>query len=393
MLAAALPYLRVPGRRMDTHKFVFNCRNCTLVFERPAQAGAQPKVRRKKHDPDDFLTRLAAVDYDPAATCPEWDRFIEDVQPNEDMAHYLQAMLGYSLTADTTEQKVFFLTGEGSNGKSTVIDTIGKLHGNYAVKLPIQSFMDGTQKRGGDATADLALLPARRLVRASEPKMGMALEEGMVKDMTGGEPIKSRGLYEKEMIEFYPDFKVVISANHKPKIRGQDHGIWRRVRIVPFDVRIPDEKQDKRLPDRLEAELPGILNWLLTGLTHWLAHGLPDVDAVKVATETYRSESDPIGQFVQEIVLPKPNASVQAARMYAVYVKWANANGMEPFNRTAFGRRMGEMKFRKERVGNIFYMDVELAREEFGEPQGEPLRDGHARRSGEPPPGNYDGPG
>ncbi|MGH6893055.1 MAG: hypothetical protein ACREEP_12415, partial [Dongiaceae bacterium] len=125
MLGAALPYLRVPARKMDTHKFLFNCRNCTLAFER----GPQPKIRRRKHDPGDFLTRLAAVDYEPAALCPEWDRFIEDVQPNGDMAHYLQAMLGYTLTADTSEQKVHFLTGEGSNGKSTVIDTASKLMG------------------------------------------------------------------------------------------------------------------------------------------------------------------------------------------------------------------------------------------------------------------------
>lgn len=391
MLAAALPYLRVPARDMDTHAFLFNCLNGTLVFERGKEKGQQPRISLKRHDPDDLITRLAHVDYKPGVACPEWDKLLGDVLPKEDVAHYLQVVFGYTMTGDTSEQVVNFLTGEGSNGKSTIVDAISKLEGNYAVKLPIQSFMDGTQKRGGDATADLARLPATRFVRTSEPKKGMALEEGLVKDMTGGEPINSRQLYEKEMVEFYPQFKVIIPANHKPKIRGQDHGIWRRVRIVPFDVLIAKEKQDKQLSKRLEKEYSGILNWMVEGLRYWLAHGLPDVAEVQAATETYRAESDPIGQFVQEVVRAQPGGHVQAARMYSVYQKWANANGMEPWSKTAFGLRMGELKFRKERVGNVFYVDVELAREEFGEPEGG--GDG-GNRGGDPPAHDgYDGPG
>jgi putative DNA primase/helicase len=401
MLAAALPYIRVRADQMNADPMKLTCQNCTLVFERPREKGGEPRITRKRHDPADRITLLAGADYDPAATCEEFRGFVEGILPKEEVRDFVQELFGYAATADISEQKLFLFTGEGANGKSTLIAIVSAVLGgaisarSYAMSTPIETFMvQGGPRKGGEATPDLARLPHRRLLTAGELEDGMRLSEGLVKRVTGGDVIPARGLYEKTIIEFRPTFKLVLFVNKLPIIRGQDHGIWRRVRIVPFEVIIPDDKKDVHLAERIIAnESSGVLNWMLDGLKAWLRGGLSSPEAVKVATEEYRSESDPIGAFAREIMVRKKGATVSASKLYAVYLKWCRANAEEPRKQKTFGRRLRELHFEKERIGTYFYMDVELAQDDFGPAQrhgeeGEPGDDEHP-----PPHRSYDGPG
>ena len=179
----------------------------------------------------------------------------------------------YCPTGVTTEQKLVFNYGEGGNGKSVFIDLIAKMMGPYAVSLPFASLLRDDRKRGAEATPDLARLPGARLVRASEPEKGSRFAEATIKAITGGEEITVRHL-NHGFFDFVPHFKLTLSGNHKPAIRGQDRGIWRRFLLVPWEVNVPDEQQDKDLPAKLWAERDGVLNWILDGVRIWLECGL-----------------------------------------------------------------------------------------------------------------------
>lgn len=245
-----------------------------------------------------IITRLMPVAYDPAARCPRFDAFLARVQPDPEMRGFLQRWLGLSMSG-LKVQKFAFLYGSGANGKSVLIDLIARLLGDYSHSAKIESFTGRNRRGGGDATPDIFPLMGARMVRASEPEEGERLQEGLIKELTGGEPILVRKLHD-DFIEVHPFFKLTMSGNHKPDIRGTDDGIWRRVLLVPFDVQIPESERDQALGEKLWAERSGILNWLVAGLIDYLEGGLQEPAQVLAATEEYRAESDPIGMFLAE---------------------------------------------------------------------------------------------
>ncbi len=353
MVAEAAPYISVPPEAMDEDPLLLNLANGTLQLE-----GACDKL--SPHRREDRLAKLMNVEFDPDATCPTFDRFLEEVQPDADIRLFLQIWTGYCVTGITTEQKLVFNYGEGGNGKSVFIDLIAKMMGPYAVSLPFASLLRDDRKRGAEATPDLARLPGARLVRASEPEKGSRFAEAAIKAVTGGEEITVRHL-NHGFFDFVPQFKLTLSGNHKPAIRGQDRGIWRRFLLVPWGVNVPEEQQDKDLPAKLWAERAGVLNWILDGVRVWLERGLIVPEAVMAATNGYRTDSDPLGRFIAECVEPTPNESVQASVMYEAYKAWCAANAERPWSLTAFGRAMPERGVEKS-VGRIrVYMDVRLA--------------------------------
>lgn len=321
------------------------------------------------HERTRLITRLAGVDYDPKATAPVWQSFLHSVTGgDEQLQHYLQCMVGYMLTGSTREQCIFFLYGDGSNGKSTFLDVLADLFGSYAMNAQSETI---TARRQSDAPrADIARLKGARLVTISECPADVWLDEAIVKQLTGGDTVTARYLYGREF-EFKPEFKLIMATNYKPRIRGTDSGIWRRIRLVPFTQHIPEDRQDLQLPDKLRAELPGILNWALEGLRQWMQassggkrRGLPHCKAVDSATAEYRGEQDRLKQFLEDCTETASGYTIQAGILYQVYRRWCEENGERyPLTGNKFGREVAKVMQRTKTRANFAYQDVRLTDE------------------------------
>jgi len=292
--------------------------------------------RLSPHRSENFITRLAPIRFDSQASAPTWGRFLHEVfERREALICFLQKAMGYSLTGLTDEQVLFILYGVGANGKSTLLRAFRAVLGDYALQTPAETLL---VKRDGHIPNDLARLKGARLVTAVETEDGRQVAEVLVKQMTGGDPVTARFLH-REFFEFVPEFKLFVAANHKPRIRGTDHAIWRRVRLVPFNVVFTNP--DRTLPNRLLAELPGILAWAVEGCRLWQAEGLGLPEEVRVATDTYRQEQDVVGQFIEERCVAAPNAQIKFSDLYDDYVTWCQRNGEEPLKespRSTLGR-------------------------------------------------------
>jgi putative DNA primase/helicase len=248
------------------------------------------------HDRDQLLSKMMPVEYDPTAKAPLFEAFLVRIQPDREMREFLKRWLGLSMCG-LKYQKLAFFFGDGSNGKSVLVDLMGRMFAGYAASMRIESLTGSNRRSGAEATPDLIPLLGARFVRTSEPDQGEKLQEGLIKQLTGGEPIPVRANY-GEQIDLIPHFKLTMSGNYKPEIRGTDNGIWRRVMLVPFDVEIPEEERDEDLGEKLWAERAGIFNWLVDGLLDFIEGGLAPPANVRDATEEYREESDPIGGFL-----------------------------------------------------------------------------------------------
>lgn len=293
------------------------------------------------HRREDLITKLVPIEFDPSATCARWDSFLSQIMGGDpDLVAFLQRAVGYSLTGDTGEQCLFFLHGSGANGKSTFLDLLRTLLGDYAVQADFATFLETTQQKGGPRN-DIAGLAGARLVTSSEVGEGRRLAESVVKTLTGGDVVSARFLYH-EQFEFRPQFKLWLAANHKPVIRGTDYAMWRRVKLVPFKVEIPEADRDQQLAVQLRRELPGILRWAVEGCQAWLEFGLQVPAIVQEATAGYREESDVLGAFLSDmcVLSDSPYHMVRASVLYDAYRRWAEAGGEFVMSQTAFGRRL-----------------------------------------------------
>jgi len=314
----------VESAALDADPNLFNVQNGTLDLR---------TGELRPHDRADLLTKLAPVTFDDGARCPRWDEFLQTVLAGEaELIEFLQTAVGYTLTGHTSEQCMMLLTGDGANGKSTFLEVVGAMAGDYADKADSSTFM-ARSAQAGSARPDLARLRGARYVHAAEVEQGARFAEVFVKQATGGDTLVARPLY-KDEFEFQPQFTIWIGANSRPEIRGTDHAIWRRIREVPFTVKIT--KPDKRLPEKLRAELPGILNWALAGCKRWYADGLPLPDAVRVATQDYRTSQDTVGQFIEACCQLHGEASIAAAELYEAYSSHCTEEGLEPLARPQF---------------------------------------------------------
>jgi putative DNA primase/helicase len=244
----AAPYLEVAPARLDADPMKLNVANGTLVLGR-REGGDY--VEFQPHDPADLITKIAPVDYDPEAVCPNYDAFLAFVQPEAPLRRFLHQWAGISATGDVGEQKLVFFWGKGKNGKSTLVDAWAHVLGEYGESVPIETFLDqGRGRNAGAATPDLAILPGVRFLRTSEPEKGAKLAEALIKLATGGEPLQVRHL-NRDYFKFYPSFKLTMSGNYRPSIAGTDDGIWRRVLLVPWIVTVPEERRDRHLGAKL----------------------------------------------------------------------------------------------------------------------------------------------
>ena len=353
------PYFAIGIERLDADKMKINVNNGTLSIARRADGDY---VQFGPHDPDDLITKISPVDFDPDATCPEYDKFLLRVQPRDEMRRFLHQWGGYSLIGDVSEQILAFFYGKGGNGKSLLIDCWSLVAGDYGETLPIETFLDqGKSRSGGQATPDLALLPGVRLLRTSEPEKGSKLAESMVKLVTGGEPIQARKL-NKDFFRFYPQFKLTISGNYRPTISGTDEGIWRRMRLVPFDVSIPKPERDRHLIDKLRLEASGILNHLLDGLRDWCDSGLIEPDDVTKATAKYRETSDPLGRFLSSCVVSAPGQRVQSSVLHDLYEAWCKSSGEKAWSNRGLSMAMDERGYTRAQSNVMWWHDIKLTK-------------------------------
>jgi putative DNA primase/helicase len=329
MIRMARSDVALQPHQLDSDPWLFNVRNGTVDL-RTGQL--QP------HNQADLLTKQAPVDYDPDAKAPAFQKFLEHVVPDSDVRHFLRRAIGYTLTGHTAEQILLILYGHGSNGKSTLIETILHMFGDYGQQSPPETFLE---QRNSGIPNDVARLMGARFVSASEISDGRRLNESLVKRMTGGDTMTARFM-RSEFFEFQPQFTPWISANHRPEIRGTDHAIWRRVKLVPFDIQIPDEEQDNTLKPRLRSELPGILAWAVRGCLDWQMDGLQEPEIVKAATAEYRGDMDVLGGFLEDRCLTAEGYSEASADLYRAYQDWTKTTGTEAIPARTFGLRLGE---------------------------------------------------
>lgn len=348
---------------MDRGALLINTLSGTLRFTQVRSDHAQgmsgqSEVDLLPHDRDHLLTKVCPVEYDPDAPCPRFMQFLSDIQPNIVMRRFLQRWFGLSLTG-LPVQKLAFFHGGGANGKSVLVDLMARIAGDYAATAKIESLTGKNKKSGSDSQPDLIPLIGARLVRTSEPEDGERLQEGLVKALTGGEPMMIRDLF-SGMIEFQPYFKLTMSGNHLPDIRGGDDGIWRRIMLVTFPVQIAEERRIPKdeLDEILWAERSGILNWLIEGTLDYLNDGLQEPDEVLAATNAYRKDSDPVGTFLADatVVTGYEGDFMTARELIEAFNFWIEERGETRWgNRTVSNRIRGKADtWRHPGTGKMF---------------------------------------
>ena len=348
-LASKQDGMAVTAKSLDADPFLLGVTNGVLDL----RTGKFRETRR-----EDFITKQAGTHYDPDAQCPVWTKFLHRVfDGNEELIQFIQRAVGYSLTGCTSEHALFFLYGGGRNGKTTFTDTIQSLLKEYAHRAPSSLF---TQDRSGrEPEKEIAELVGTRFVVGSEIEEGSRLAESRVKDLTGQDRLTGRRIY-MSSFEFIPSHKLWIFGNHKPEIRGTDMGIWRRMRLVPFSVEIPEEEVDRNLLNKLLAELPGILNWAVQGCVDWQASGLCVPTSVKQATGDYREEEDDFGEFLESVC--ESSGEVERGALFLAYTLWARARSLRfiPSPKT-FAKRLRERGIQERKSGcGRFWLGLSL---------------------------------
>jgi len=310
------------------------------------------KTEFREHRQDDMMTKIANVEYDPNADCPLWKQFIREIMNyKSELINFLQTAAGWALTGDISEQTMFILYGSGANGKSTFLNTIMYILGDYATATPTETFM---KKNGDQTTNDIARLRGIRFVTTTEAEQGRRLSEPLIKRITGNDQMMARFLY-GEFFSFTPTFKIFMATNHKPVIKGTDYGIWRRIKLIPFTTRIPEEKQDKDLELKLRSEASGILNWLLEGTKRWLQERLNAPDEILNATDEYREEMDVIGNFLNDKCLIEKDLTIRIRELYKAYSDWCEDNKEHAVPERFFTLRLKEMGFQQCRTSEARY--------------------------------------
>jgi putative DNA primase/helicase len=326
---------------LDRDPWRLNCLNGTINLK---------TGQLLQHDPQDLITKIVNVRYEPEAECPTWHKFLNRVMDgNDELISFLQRAIGYSLTGKTTEQALFILHGNGANGKSTFLETITRILGDgYAAGTPTETIMMKHFDSG--IPNDVARLKGARFVTVNEVEAGRRLAESKVKQMTGGDTLTARFM-RGEFFDFVPEYKLWIRANHKPDILGTDNAIWRRIRLIPFEVQIPPEEQDPDLVEKLVLEYSGILDWAVAGCLKWQEERLNPPQSVKNATEEYREEMDRLGNWLIERTI-EMDTFTPFKMLFTDYLTWCEENNENPIKQKYFSQSLAERGYSSKRVGH-----------------------------------------
>lgn len=313
------------------------------------------------HDSNFMMSKITYCEYDNSGAKPHmWLKFLDEVtNGNKELQEYIQRSIGYSLSGSTREQCAYFLYGMGNNGKSTFLDVIADMMGGYASNAQPETIM---MKRFGSegANSDIARLKSARFVTSEEPTEGVRLNEGLLKQLTGGSKVTCRFLYGDEF-EYMPEFKIWIATNHKPIIMGTDFGIWRRIKLIPFEVNIPKEKVDKMLKYKLRKEMPQIMRWAVEGCIKWQREGIVEPQCVLEATKEYKQEMDLLAGFLEQCVVIDYDCKdkIASSDLFKAYSRWAKENNEYEMSSKKFFREIGKKLPDKGRDGQgVYYTSI-----------------------------------
>ena len=350
-LASSHPRLAIEGTEWDQDAWVLGVTNGIIDLRtgdlRPGR-------------PDDLVTLVAAVPYNPEARCPRWESFILDIcNKDTHLASFLQQSIGYALTGVTTEQVFWILFGLGANGKSTFLETITRHvipDHSWTMSFPVHTWSESLSEY------QRAELVGRRLVIAKESEQEKRLNTEFVKSLTGSDTINARHPYGRPF-QFVPAAKFILACNHQPIIRDDTHGMWRRVRLVPFTRTFA---VNLNYGDALAAEATGILTWAVRGCLAWHQGGLRAPDAVLQATQAYQQDSDTLARFIAARCLVSSHVQVRAGELFAAYERWCDAEriGDERLSLRTFGERMKRGHPPLPRQRRVTYSGIGLVTEE-----------------------------
>jgi putative DNA primase/helicase len=334
---------------LDQDSWLLNCANGTIDLK---------NGNIREHRREDLITKgvPVALSKDIPAL---WLAFLERIfKSNQNLIDFMQRAVGYCLTGGISERCFFICYGSGANGKTVFLETIRAILGDYSKRTPTETLL---AKRSGAIPNDLARLKGARFVTASESEEGRRLAESSIKDLTGGDVVTARFM-RAEFFEFKPEFKLWLATNHKPVVKGTDDGVWSRIRLIPFEVTIPEGERDHKLLEKLQAELPGILHWAVQGCLEWQKNGLQPPKEVLAATSSYRREMDLVGDFIESCCIKKPQAKTPAREIYQAYCQWSDQNGEYTIAQRRFGSRLAERGFQKFKStgGRIVWVGIGL---------------------------------
>jgi putative DNA primase/helicase len=316
---------------LDRDPWLLNLRNGTLDLR---SADLRP------HEPADLITQISDIEWHDDAACPTWEAFVSSVMGGDlTLVLYLQRLVGYAMTANTTEHLLAFFYGGGRNGKSTFLQTVRAMLGEYSCAAPRDLLFE--DRKGQRHPAEIARLYGKRMAVCAEIGEHTVLDEAKVKDLTGGDAVSVRRMRE-DFWDLIPTHKLFVSGNHKPTVKGDDLGIWRRIRLVPWTVTVGEDEVDRDLPKKLAAELSGILRWAVQGTLEWQRIGLVEPQAVIDATREYRAESDVLGEFLTSYAVFEEQARVTRQALRERYEAWCTESGHVPLGARKVAQRLRE---------------------------------------------------
>ena len=339
MLEMAKHLLPVHPDQLDSDNELLNCRNGTIDL---LTGNLQP------HNPDDYITKMVTFDYDPENTSPIWEDFLSQIMPNSTVIRFLKRAVGSALSGNLRENVLFLLYGSGANGKTTFLETIESVTGDYGKAIDPQLFVLAKHPSHPTNVADLKGVRYGYTVEVGD---GKRLNEAMVKRLTGRDKMKGRFM-RQDFFVFSPTHTLFYAVNHLPEIHGTDSGIWRRILRVPFEVEIPVPKQDLDLQAKLLSEGAGILAWAVEGCLEWRKEGLGIPDVVTNATQEYRDESNLLGRFIDECCLIGEGYQCRPMQLYASYKFWAEERGEEMISAHRLGKELKNSGFEQIRTNS-----------------------------------------
>lgn len=300
----------------------------------------------REHDRGDMVTKITPISYDPVGKAPIWEAFLDSIFcGDKELIGFIQRAVGYSLTGSTAEQCFFMCHGTGSNGKSTLFNVLSDILGDYSKTADMELFTE--RRNNQNSSNEVAMLQGSRLVTTVETNDGVKLNEALVKKLTGSDLIVAKRLY-ADSFEYKPVFKIWMAVNHLPIIKGTDIGIWRRIRIVPFNAYISDAEKDVKLPEKLKKEYPAILRWAVEGCIAWQKHGLNPPAIVLAATDEYKQDQDMFGEFITTCCVVGEGIKCSSKQLYSEYEKWCEESNYRPLTSKSFVRILRDKGFLQE---------------------------------------------